>query len=122
MIVSCGKSSLLNQNLFALHVASTFRVYIIIRDVTRTFLLHLVSATLPGARVAVFGSCATGRARPFFDLDLLILAPASLSGQQRSALLAAGEASELPFRVDLVELAAVPASLHVPIEAEAVTL
>ncbi|MCX8097526.1 MAG: nucleotidyltransferase domain-containing protein, partial [Casimicrobiaceae bacterium] len=32
----------------------------------------------PGARVAVFGSRASGRARPFSDLDLLIEEPAQL--------------------------------------------
>ena len=58
-------------------------------------------AVMPGAQVWVFGSRATGRARPFSDLDLLV-APA-LDWVQRAALRDAFERSDLPFRVDLVE-------------------
>jgi len=54
------------------------------------------------ARVFVFGSRATGAARPFSDLDLLIEAGAALTWQQRAALRDAFEASDLPFRVDVV--------------------
>jgi predicted nucleotidyltransferase len=43
-------------------------------------------------------------ARPFSDLDLLVHEPASLTLAQRAALRDAFEASELPFRVDLVAL------------------
>lgn len=65
-------------------------------------LFAIVQRCLPTAELWVFGSRATGRARPFSDLDLLLTAPASLSPQQRVALSDAFEASDLPFRVDLV--------------------
>ena len=68
----------------------------IVRDV--------VARVLPAARVSVFGSRATGRARPFSDLDLLVREPASLSWAQRADLRDAFEASALPFRVDNVAL------------------
>ena len=64
---------------------------------------QLIDGVLPGAQVAVFGSRATGRARPYSDLDLLLLYPPRLSWAQRADLRDAFEASELPFRVDLVE-------------------
>lgn len=64
---------------------------------------QIFDAELPGAQVAVFGSRATGRARPFSDLDLLILEPARLSWAQRACLHDAFEFSDLPFRVDIVE-------------------
>ena len=64
---------------------------------------QLIAAVLPGARVAVFGSRATGRARPFSDLDLLLIDPARLTWAQRAALRDAFEASSLPFTVDLVD-------------------
>jgi len=56
------------------------------------------------AQVWVFGSRARGQERPFSDLDLLIdpqepLEP-TLLGEIRAAL----EESELPIKVDLVEL------------------
>lgn len=64
---------------------------------------RLIDRVLPGARVAVFGSRATGRARPFSDLDLLLIDPPRLTWAQRAQLRDAFDASELPFRVDLVE-------------------
>jgi predicted nucleotidyltransferase len=51
----------------------------------------------------VFGSRATGQARPFSDLDLLIDAPQALDWRARADLADAFEASDLPFRVDVVE-------------------
>lgn len=51
----------------------------------------------------VFGSRATGHARPFSDLDLLISWPLSLDWRERIDLADAFEASDLPFRVDVVE-------------------
>ncbi len=63
----------------------------------------IVEKVVPGAQVCVFGSRATGRARPYSDLDLLIVEPARLSWLQRADLRDLFEASDLPFRVDLVE-------------------
>lgn len=72
--------------------------------------------------MAVFGSRTTGRARPFSDVDLLVLEPAQLTWQQRTALLDALEQSELPFRVAVVAAARFPASTLARIRAEAVSL
>ena len=70
----------------------------------QALVLQMIDSVAPGARVAVFGSRATGRARPFSDLDLLLLEPAQLSWAPRADLRDAFEASELPFSVDVVEL------------------
>ena len=51
----------------------------------------------------VFGSRATGRARPYSDLDILVSSPAPLGWRARADLQDAFEASNLPFRVDVVE-------------------
>jgi uncharacterized protein len=51
----------------------------------------------------VFGSRATGHARPFSDLDILISKPHKLDWRARADLTDAFEASNLPFRVDVVE-------------------
>lgn len=53
--------------------------------------------------VWVFGSRATGAARPFSDLDLLVTRPNSLDWRARADLKDAFEASSLPFRVDVIE-------------------
>jgi predicted nucleotidyltransferase len=72
----------------------------------RALLRRIVGRIVPDAEVWVFGSRATGRARPLSDLDLLFTHPAALSWQQRADLRDAFEASTLPFRVDGVEAAA----------------
>jgi uncharacterized protein len=51
----------------------------------------------------VFGSRATGHARPYSDLDILISQPQPLDWRARADLGDAFEASSLPFRVDVVE-------------------
>ena len=51
----------------------------------------------------VFGSRATGHERPYSDLDILISSPTPLDWRARADLQDAFEASNLPFRVDVVE-------------------
>jgi len=97
-------------------------IFLALSDVQRSLLRRLVDTAVPGARVAVFGSRATGRARPFSDVDLLVLKPAPLTWQQRTALRDAFEASELPFHVDVVEVASIPAAMLARIQTEAVPL
>lgn len=81
--------------------------------------LHRV---LPGAQVAVFGSRATGRARPFSDLDLLVSDPPRLTWAQRADLRDAFENSRLPFGVDVVELDGLAAGMRQRVLAEALPL
>ena len=83
---------------------------------------QLVNSVLPGARVAVFGSRATGRARPFSDLDLLLIDPPRLSWAQRADLRDAFEASALPFSVDVVELDGLAEGMRARVLAEALSL
>lgn len=66
---------------------------------------HIIAQVIPGAQVWIFGSRATGKARPFSDLDLLLTQPPKLNWAQRTALRDGFEASRLPFRVDVVESA-----------------
>lgn len=88
-------------------------------EAQRQTLRQLIESTVPGTRVAVFGSRATGRARPFSDLDLLILEPSPLPWSARVALLDAFEASDLPFRIDLVETNALTPEMRQRIANEA---
>ena len=80
---------------------------------------RLINGVLPGARVAVFGSRATGRARPHSDLDLLLLDPPRLTWAQRADLRDAFEASDLPFNVDLVEAEGLAEGMVQRVQAEA---
>ncbi len=89
-------------------------------DETQLHLVRrLIDGVLPGATVAVFGSRATGRARPFSDLDLLMIEPRALSWRQRAELRDAFEASSLPFKVDVVEAYGLAAGMAQRVLAEA---
>ena len=46
----------------------------------------ILRSHLASVQASVFGSRATGRARPFSDLDLLLTQPPSLSWDQRARL------------------------------------
>jgi predicted nucleotidyltransferase len=82
-------------------------------------LRRLIDEVLPGARVAVFGSRASGRARPYSDCDLLFIDPPRLSWAQRAALRDAFDASSLPFSVDLVDAAGLAEGMAQRVAAEA---
>ena len=89
----------------------------------RVLVQQLIDGVLPGAQVAVFGSRATGHARPrlavFRDLDLLFIEPARLTWAQRADLRDAFEASALPVGVDVVELAGLAEGMRPRVLAEA---
>ena len=72
------------------------------RLVTQILRQHLPAAS----RVWVVGSRATGRARPYSDLDLAIDAGQYLTLDQLAILREAFEESDLPFTVDLIDWAA----------------
>lgn len=61
-------------------------------------------------------------ARPFSDLDLLLVEPARLSWLQRADLRDLFEASDLPFRVDLVEAAGLASGMAERVASEGVAL
>ncbi len=70
----------------------------------RRIVLEILDAHLPRhARVCVFGSRATGRARRYSDLDLAIDAGRPLTLDEIACLTEAFRESDLPYRVDLVD-------------------
>ena len=70
----------------------------------RAEVVEILRRVVPAATVHIFGSRATRRARPFSDLDLLVVDPPRLGWDTLAELRDRFEASKLPFRVDLVEL------------------
>jgi uncharacterized protein len=71
----------------------------------------IIEKILPGCDVRVFGSRATSHARPYSDLDLLVVKPARLAWRELADLRDQFEASDLPFKVDVVEAAALHGDL-----------
>ncbi len=68
----------------------------------RRLVLHILDIHLPrGAKVWLFGSRATGRARRYSDLDLAIDAGRRLSLDELAELAEAFSDSDLPYKVDL---------------------
>ena len=87
----------------------------------RTLVCRIVDAHLERRRVRVFGSRAHGTAKPFSDLDLLVLGPA-LDASLRGTLEEAFDESDLPFRVDIAEAAALSPEFRARITPQAVGL
>ena len=65
----------------------------------------ILSRHLPGREVQIFGSRATGRAKPHSDIDLVIMGDELLPVTTMRILRDAFDDSDLPFQVDLVEWA-----------------
>ncbi|HEX9080610.1 MAG TPA: nucleotidyltransferase domain-containing protein [Desulfuromonadaceae bacterium] len=69
-------------------------------EVRRILRLHV-----SGRTVRAFGSRVQGTAKPFSDLDLVVMGDEPLDFRQLAALKDAFAESNLPFRVDVVEWA-----------------
>lgn len=87
----------------------------------RQLLKQLLAERLPGREIRVYGSRASGKAKPHSDLDLLILGP-PLSLDQRADLTEALRESDLPFSVDVAEAERLDAAFRARILAQAVLL
>jgi predicted nucleotidyltransferase len=81
----------------------------------------IVKTHLPGREIRVFGSRATGQAKPHSDLDLVVMGD-PMTDATYSALVSDFEESDLPFRVDLLAWRDAPDSLRQAIEHDALTL
>jgi predicted nucleotidyltransferase len=76
--------------------------------------LGIVSAILaeylPAAEVRAFGSRVTGKAKPFSDLDLIVICANGVPDRVSGLVADAFAGSDLPFKVDLVDAIAVEPS------------
>jgi predicted nucleotidyltransferase len=68
-------------------------------------ILGLLNRHVPNREVRVMGSRATGAAKPFSDLDLVIMGDAPLPLRTLAELRDAFDDSDLPFTVDIVDWA-----------------
>lgn len=65
----------------------------------------ILKTFIPSLSVGVFGSRVTGKARKYSDLDLVVFTKKELDFDIYAALKNAFSESDLPFKVDLVDLA-----------------
>ncbi len=82
----------------------------------------ILSTRLPGRAVWAFGSRAQGRAKPYSDLDLAIIGDEALSLATRAELREAFSASDLAWRVDVVDWATTSPAFRAIIERDKVVL
>jgi predicted nucleotidyltransferase len=67
---------------------------------------RILHSHVPGRMVRAFGSRVHGTAKPFSDLDLVVMGETPLDFRQLAALKDTFSESNLPFRVDVVDWAA----------------
>jgi predicted nucleotidyltransferase len=64
---------------------------------------RILAQHVPGCTVRAFGSRVRGHARPYSDLDLVVIGPQPLDWRQIEALKDAFAESDLPVLVDVVD-------------------
>jgi len=88
-----------------------------------TIVRDILGAHLPpGTRAWVFGSRATASARRYSDLDLALEAEKPLSLDVLSAVREALSESDLPYKVDMIDLRSIDAAFRASIEPDVVAL
>ena len=85
-------------------------------------LCDILARHLPGREVRIFGSRATGTAKPYSDIDLVIMGDEPLPVTTMRTLRDAFDDSDLPFQVDLVEWAGTSEEFRKVIQNTAVPL
>lgn len=85
-------------------------------------LRDILARHLPGCEVQIFGSRATGTAKPYSDIDLVIMGDEPLPVTTIRILRDAFDDSDLPFQVDLVEWAGVSEEFRNVIATSAIPL
>lgn len=81
--------------------------------------LTMLARHVPDRDVRVMGSRVTGRAKPFSDLDLVVMGDEPLDLCTRGQLRDAFDESNLPFAVDIVEWASASAAFRRIIDEQA---
>jgi predicted nucleotidyltransferase len=66
-------------------------------------LLAILNRSVPQAEIWAFGSRVSGKARPFSDLDIVILQDKPMNRRTATELNGALSESRLPVKVDVVE-------------------
>lgn len=70
----------------------------------RELVVRLIRSLLPNARILAFGSRVRGEAKRYSDLDLAIDAGAPVSFERLAQLGERFAESELPYKIDLIDL------------------
>jgi predicted nucleotidyltransferase len=85
-------------------------------------LMAILRERVPNVRVYAYGSRATGKARPFSDLDLALDGEAPIPSDRMALLREDLTDSDLPMRVDVVDLQQISEPFKEVINAQRVAL
>ena len=88
----------------------------------RAMVEEILRKHVPGCEVRIFGSRATGKARPLSDLDLVIMTEQSIDVGPWTELRDAFSESDLPFVVDVLDWSGLSETIRRRVEETAVTL
>jgi predicted nucleotidyltransferase len=83
---------------------------------------RIVDELMPEGEVFIFGSRAKGPTKPHSDLDILIKGLTGVDAKTMRKLKSAFEESDLPFRVDVLDWAALTESFRKIIEQDCVKI
>jgi len=83
---------------------------------------NILRAHVPDCTVWAFGSRATGRTKPYFDLDLAINGEKPLGIDLAAQLAEAFAESDLPYKVDIVDRTTVSERFRKAIERDRVIM
>lgn len=83
---------------------------------------RILRQRFPGRQAYAFGSRAVGRAKPWSDLDLVILGEQPVDDLAAFQARAGFEESDLPFRVDLALWRDLPGSIRERIDSQGQSL
>ena len=73
---------------------------------------QLLAALAPECEVRVFGSRVAGNAKPYSDLDIVLVGSGRIAPVRVSTLREAFAESDLPIRVDVLDWHAIPESFR----------
>ena len=87
----------------------------------RSIVLRILNELVPTSEVRVFGSRADGAAKPYSDLDLVVMTTQPL-GPVLADLTSAFSESDLPYKVDVIDWAATQPHFQQIIQGQSVPL
>jgi len=64
---------------------------------------HIIARLAPECEARVFGSRVNGKAKPYSDLDLVLIAKQKMDWRRLEDIKQAFSGSDLPFMVDVIE-------------------
>lgn len=99
---------------------TTQRIFVTEKELA--ILKNILKTNLTDEVVFVFGSRARGTHRATSDIDLALLGMNPLPLSKRAKLELAFSESDLPFRVDVVDLATADKTFHEAIQRDAIRL